>query len=273
MMSRIYRPVAPLSRFIDFFWFHKDLVSTHRLERVLPEGTFELVINLDPIPRKLFDRDDLRRYRKFRRAWLSGTQSEFLVIDALPCSSMMGIHFRPGGAAPFLGMPATELRDKVIDTDAVWGTAADDLHERLLEQPTPEAKFQALEEFLLRLGRGRLEFSAEVGHTIGRFMAVPHESSIRQMVAELGISHKQFIKRFRDEVGLTPKRFCRIRRFQQVLRRIQQLKAIEWADVASACGYYDQAHFIHDFHAFSGLNPSAYLTERGEYLNFVPIRR
>ena len=30
---------------------------------------------------------------------------------------------------------------------------------------------------------------------------------------------------------------------------------------------------IHDFHAFSGLNPSAYLTERGEYLNYVPIRR
>jgi hypothetical protein len=132
MISRIYRPVTPLSQFIEFFWFHKDLVSTHRMERVLPDGTFELVINLDPIPRKLFDRDDLRRYREFRRAWVSGTQSEFLVIDALPRSSMMGIHFRPGGAAPFLGMPATELADQVIDTDAVWGAAADDLHQRLL---------------------------------------------------------------------------------------------------------------------------------------------
>jgi AraC-like DNA-binding protein len=273
MLRRIHRPVAPLSQFIDFFWFHTDLVSKHRMERVLPDGTFELVINLDPIPRKLFERDDLRRYREFRRAWWSGTQSEFIVIDALPCSSMMGIHFRPGGAAPFLGMPATELRDQVIETDFFCCWAALDLHECLLEQPTPEAKFKTLEKFLLRLACGRLEHSAAVRHSIGRFMAVPHESSIRRMAAELGISHKQFIRRFRDEVGLTPKRFCRIRRFQQVLRQIQQLKAIEWADIASACGYYDQAHFIHDFHAFSGLNPSAYLTERGEYLNFVPIRR
>lgn len=273
MISRLYRPMAPLSQFIEFFWFHQDYLSTHRMERVLPEGTFELVINLDPIPRKLFDRDNLNRYREFRRAWLSGTHSEFIVIDALPCASMMGIHFRPGGAAPFLGMPATELTDQVIETDAVWGAAANDLYQILLEQPTPDAKFQALEKFLLRVARGRVEPSAAVRLALGRFLAAPHESSIGRIAAELGISHKHFIRRFRDEVGLTPKRFCRIRRFQQVLARIQQLKAIEWADVASTCGYYDQAHFIHDFHAFSGLNPSAYLTERGEYLNYVPIRR
>ena len=37
------------------------------------------------------------------------------------------------------------------------------------------------------------------------------------------------------------------------------------------CGYYDQAHFIKEFQTFSGLNPSAYLTQRGDYLNYIPI--
>lgn len=271
MVTSLYRPTHPLSQFIEFFWFHKDFVSSHRMERILPDATFELVINLDPVPRKLFDRRDRSRYREFRRAWWSGTHSEFIVIDVLPCASMMGVHFRPGGAAPFLGMPASELTDQVIESDTLWGTRANDLREHLLEQPTPEAKFHALEEFLLRVARG-LERSAAVRHALRRFMAVPHESSMRAVAAELGISHKHFIAQFRDEVGLTPKRFCRIRRFQHVLRQIEEHKAIEWADVASACGYYDQAHFIHDFQGFSGLNPSAYLTQRGEYLNFVPIR-
>ena len=30
-------------------------------------------------------------------------------------------------------------------------------------------------------------------------------------------------------------------------------------------------HFIKEFQAFSGLNPSAYLTQRGDYLNYIPI--
>jgi hypothetical protein len=40
-----------------------------------------------------------------------------------------------------------------------------------------------------------------------------------------------------------------------------------------ACGYFDQAHFIHDFQTFSGLNPTAYLAQRGQqHRNHVPIQ-
>ena len=272
MLIRIYRPPPPLSEFIDWLWFHEGLLCEHRRERVLPDGTFELIINLDDCPRKLFDRRYPNRHRAFRRAWLSGTHSEYIVIDVLPRSSMMGVHFKPGGAAPFLGMPANELKDSVVELDAVWGNATNDLREALLEQPTPEGKFRLLEEFLVRLARGRFDRSDAVAYALRRFMAGPHEVTMREVAHELGLSRKHFIARFRDEVGLTPKRFCRIQRFQRVLQRIEQQRAVEWADVATACGYYDQAHFINDFHTFGGLNPSAYLTDRGEYLNFVPIR-
>jgi AraC-like DNA-binding protein len=85
------------------------------------------------------------------------------------------------------------------------------------------------------------------------------------------VSHKHFIHEFRRHVGLTPKVFCRIRRFQEVLARIQAQKQVNWIDIAYACGYYDQAHFIRDFQAFSGLNPSAYVGRALEDRNFVPI--
>jgi len=38
-----------------------------------------------------------------------------------------------------------------------------------------------------------------------------------------------------------------------------------------ACGYYDQAHFIHDFQAFSGLTPRIYMTLATPHLNHVPL--
>jgi AraC-like DNA-binding protein len=46
---------------------------------------------------------------------------------------------------------------------------------------------------------------------------------------------------------------------------------VEWAALAADCGYFDQAHFIHDFRAFSGINPSTYIAQRTEHLNHVPL--
>jgi AraC-like DNA-binding protein len=71
----------------------------------------------------------------------------------------------------------------------------------------------------------------------------------------IGLSSRRFIELFRRQVGLTPKVFCRVRRFQHVLRTIHREKDIEWAQIALECGYYDQPHFIHDFQSFSGLTP------------------
>lgn len=268
-------PAEPLARYVDWFWFFEDLHPLHRREHVLPDGTFELIINLREEPRKLFDRLKPERETVFRRGWVSGTHSEYIVIDALPDSSMMGVHFKAGGAPAFLGLPADELRDQVVQLDAIWGSSAAELREQLLATPGPRLKFRILERFLLGLLARRLPDPAQerkVFWALHRFSENTEISSVANVVHELGMSHKHFIHRFRREVGLTPKLFCRIQRFQQVLSQLTRRRTVEWAEVAHGCGYFDQAHFVHDFQAFSGLNPSAYRSRGAlEYPNFVPV--
>jgi AraC-like DNA-binding protein len=269
MVYEMYRPTGVLTKYVEFFWFFDDFFPGYTLERVLPQGSFELVIDLREIPRKLFTNSDQTDWRAYRRAWLSGPHSRFIVIDVLPASSMIGVHFRPGGASAFIPFPADELADRVEELDRIWGGTALELREQLLAAKNPAAKFLLLERFLL--DQLQDDQCAAVDFAIGELIAQPATASISELASHTGLSHKHFISCFRQRVGLTPKRFCRIRRFQQALREIETRGALDWSGVAAETGYYDQTHFINDFRTFSGLNPSRYLMDRGEYLNFVPL--
>ena len=112
----LYRhvPSPPLNQYVDFFWYYVDFLPDHDREHVLPDGTFELIINLQDTPRKLFHRADADSWDAFKRGWISGAQRTFLVIDALPRSSMIGVHFKPGGATAFLGL-RQYLKQRKID--------------------------------------------------------------------------------------------------------------------------------------------------------------
>lgn len=264
-------PGPPLDRCVERLWFYAGLDVGHRRERVLPDGTFELMFNLSEEPRYLFDGDRAELGTPFRRAWVSGAHSRYLVIDALRGSSMIGVHFRPGGASAVLGMPSDLFRDRVVELEEVWGGCCRDLRDALLEAPTAKAKFLVLEsELRRRMIRARPNGSA-LHHAVQRLSANPTSAMIASVARELGWSHKHLIQEFRRAVGLGPKRFCRIRRFQEILNRVEKGGAIEWAGLAADCGYFDQAHFIREFREFSGLRPTTYLRERGEYVNFVPI--
>jgi len=265
-------PGPPLSAFVEWLWYYDDLFMDHDREHVLPDATFELVINLENRPRKLFTSEESQGYRAFRRAWLSGAHSSYLVIDVLNGASMMGAHFRAGGVAALLCFPADELAGRVVELDEVWGLEAWVWRDRLMAAPDPKAKFKILESWLLERLKAPEPSNISARRVISALsqfnqqVEFPHISSTAE---SLNISHKHLIREFRKVTGLTPKLYCRIQRFQRVLSEINRRKEIEWASIAVGCGYFDQAHFIRDFTAFSGINPSAYIRHRLDYPGFI----
>jgi methylphosphotriester-DNA--protein-cysteine methyltransferase len=95
------------------------------------------------------------------------------------------------------------------------------------------------------------------------FQHVPHVRTVLEVVKQTGLSRRRFSQLFREQVGTTPKLYCRLRRFTWVVEQLSCGNPIDWADVAHASGYSDQAHLVRDFHAFSGLSPTTFLrTER-----------
>jgi len=269
-----HSPGPPLSEFVDRFW----LISgghVPRKERILPSGTIELVINLHEDEMRIHDPEQPDKYKRFSGAIVSGTYSRVFLCDAQQHKSILGVHFKPGGAAPFLGAPASELTDTHANLLDLWGRPARQLRERLCEQTKSQDKFRVVEEALSDRLRSRpLKRHQALPIALGMFGPEGTGASVRDVAREVGLCQRRFIQVFTDQVGLRPKQFCRLLRFQ----RARTLAGnIDWARLASICGYFDQSHLIHDFLEFSGLNPSEYLRQQpaDERLlqNHVPLAR
>ena len=271
MDFRRYTPGWPLSEFVHLFWSCEQYRAPHAKERLLPDGSVELVINLRADISRTYDRDNPERCHTCPGVIVAGPHSNFFVIDTDEQEGCMGIHFRPGGAFPFLGVPADELHDTLVGLDALWGRAAAELRERMLDFATPEERFSELGLILLeRLGCSRSPHPA-VAFSLRRFEHTPHIRTVGDITREVALSSRRFIQVFREQVGMSPKLYCRVRRFQAAVQAIGTGKAVDWTTVALDCGYYDQAHFIHDFRAFSGLTPTMYLSQHTAHLNHVPL--
>jgi len=271
MRSYHHIPAPPLSEFVGLLWLYEGYQQPHKKERLLPDGSMELVVNLNEDRTRLYDPHETEKFQTLRGPVVVGAHSEFFVIDTAEQHTVAGVHFKPGGAFPFLGLPAHELQNTMVSLEDLWGRLADELRERLLEAATPQARLNVMEQTLLARAAQRLERHPAVAFALHEFHGLPHTRTIADVTGQIGLSAKRFIQVFSGEVGLTPKLFCRVRRFQRVLRRIDKGRPVEWAAVAADCGYFDQAHFIHDFRAFSGINPSTYVAQRTEHLNHVPL--
>jgi AraC-like DNA-binding protein len=266
-----YRPRPPLSDFIELLWLCEDPPPAHARERLLPTGTVELVIHLRAETLGYYDRHNPEQLHSFRGPLVCGPHSEYFVIDTADQDAILGVHFKPGGAFPFLDLPTGQLHNAHAALEALWGAAAIQLRDRLAEASSPARRFRILEDALLaQAGRRPVRHDA-IAFALEQFQRVPQPLSVADVSREVDLSGRRFIQLFSEQVGLTPKLFCRVQRFQQVLRSIQGQKCVAWAELALACGYYDQAHFINDFQAFSGLNPTTYLRDRTEHLNHVPL--
>jgi AraC-like DNA-binding protein len=264
---KFYKPEPPLSKFVDNFWLYEGYDPQNTTERILPTGTLELVINLHKNELRFYDGEHPEICSHFSGAIVSGAHGRTLVPDGAEEVCIIGVHFKPGGAFPFLGLPAGDLADTHVNLETIWGLSAARLRERLCEARTSTERFLLLKNALLnRLCYG-VEQHYAVSAALEMFRRNQAGATVREAAKYLGLSQRRFIQVFKSEVGLTPKLFSRIQRFQQTRTIIQQNLSPSWATLALDLGYFDQSHLIREFLEFSGLSPTDYLNRHRGFIN------
>jgi AraC-like DNA-binding protein len=263
MLAVARAPQPALSAFVESVWALSD-APAHTRERIVPSGTFELVINLAEDEFRIYDSPDGNRCRRFPGAMISGVYAKPFVIDTRVHASIVGVHFRPGGASRFLGVRADELADTHVDLADLWGFEARLLRERLCAAPTTELQFRVLESALLKRMSSRDHHHRAVRFALEKLSA--EGASVATIATDVGLSHRRLIEVFAREVGMTPKRFGSIRRFQRALALALRSQERDWTELALDAGYCDHAHLIRDFVAFSGFTPAEYRRRYSEHV-------
>ncbi|SDU01474.1 Helix-turn-helix domain-containing protein [Amycolatopsis keratiniphila] len=260
-MSRVPRP--PLDGLIDDLYYLEGAPPYTRLT-LPPSPSALLIVNLgDPFRIRAGADIETASYADGCVITMPTRAYEFSYPHR---TTSVGVHFKPWGPSSFLTMPAAELCDRPVTLEQVWEwPAVAGLRDRLASAPGPHEMLALLEEELTRRLRETSGLEL-VRHTSGVIAATGGTAAIGDLSAAAGVSGTHLAQRFKELVGVTPKRLARTHRFTATVFGIDPTGPIDWGELASHAGYFDQAHFGHEFRAFTGLTPTRYLEVRRRFL-------
>jgi len=263
------RPHAPaLASLVTCLHYQEGEIPA-AFERMLPTGRTHLLVNLHEDEFRTYSGPDCAAVHRTHGATLFGPRSQSAVIDTKEQRCLVRVDFKLGAVAAFFPLPLSETCNQMVELDQLWGRDGAVLRERLLEARTVKAKLQVLETVLLEhLASSRQPDPAIQAAARG----LERGNSISEVTSRVGLLPKTLVRRFHQHVGLGPKRFSRVRRLQRVLRSMKADSPVDWAALAAAHGYTDQAHLIHDFRALTGMAPSAYRPSPTGERNHVPLK-
>ncbi|WP_018620800.1 helix-turn-helix domain-containing protein [Spirosoma luteum] len=174
------------------------------------------------------------------------------------------IQFKANGFTSLLGIPASEVTNRVILGEDIWGARINEVQEQLSRVGNVRQMADLADSFLLSL------LNRQPGKPVGypAITALTHHIGSTQhwltvdRYADLcNMSVRNFERRFSEQTGVAPKLYMRLVRFNEVVKAKLQQPTRSLTELAYAYGYYDQMHMIKEFKQFAQLSPTEFFCQ------------
>ena len=90
MILKTHIPGFPLNQFIDSFIYYEGYHPEHSIDRFLPDGNTEIIIDFDDRPQHIYDNQTLKEIQACRHVWASGVRTEFITIHITIYFALIG---------------------------------------------------------------------------------------------------------------------------------------------------------------------------------------
>lgn len=249
MTYKRINPTPALSDLVEYFGIQVSDELSDAVTRVLPTNQHDLLIHFaDP-----FKHHDADSVTTEPIAHLCGQRTKPYTVSASGQTGIVVCSFFPWAVSELSSVSMSYITDTTVEAQEIFN-GIQPVIERILCSESHEAKIKLLEDYLLSLLK-KPDLLIRRGTELLRHQNL----NIRELSDSLGISKRQLDRRFMAATGLTPKTFARVTRFQQALSfRHHHLSP---ANIATHCGYYDQAHMNRDIKLMGGKTPKQILNQ------------
>ncbi len=259
----LYQQVSPgglLAPYVDCFWvLQAPAHISQEPERLPADGQVDVMFHL-AAPLKRYRADGQGEPHVQRRSAILGGRSQGYVDEQLGAAHYVAIRFRPGGLAPFIPFPLTDLVDQTVDLDLIWGPAVQRWEEQLFEATSLEQQSHILTRALLSRFEHRPNHRA-IQSAVQRIDTLGGNASIRALADHFGWSQKHFERLFAQYVGFVPKRYARISRLHHLSNwAARQSHGRNMGQLAADFGYYDQSHMVKEVTGLTGVAPGEFFS-------------
>lgn len=166
--------------------------------------------------------------------------------------------FHPHAIGTVFNIPVSSFYNQEIDGYSLGDKRLNILADDVLNTEDSIEAIELIERYLLsRLSESGIYDFKRVGVSL-KHLFLDNTISVENMAQLACLSRKQFERVFFNAVGMKPKEYSNVARFQKSLLLMQNGNR-DFANVAYACGYADQSHFIRECRRYSGTTPAELL--------------
>jgi AraC-like DNA-binding protein len=254
-------PHPDLEKLIECYWMMQSDDTTPQVEKIIPDGFTELIFNYGSVYKA-----------KTNGSWytqtpnlLAGQISSYFYLENTADTGSFAIKLKPAALTQLFGLNMENYLDQIVDLDTFPHPQLAGLKDELLPFQNEQILKQRLDDHFLVLSKSATE--NPLAEVLELLFDSNGKAGIKELCAAGNKSERQLQRLFKKYVGLSPKYYARIIRFNYIFQLIKE-KERSWAEIVYESGYYDQSHFIRNFKAFTGEDPSAYYFEAPNMANF-----
>lgn len=263
---KFYPRFWQLKNLIKYFWVldsNQPMILDHK---ILPTNNIDIIFNFKaPMT---FDKHGVI-YSTPGNIYFSGLTDNHTIMKQQGEIQTIGVSFFPTGLYPFFNIPVSEFKNETIGFDVLFKRPAVELEEKLRAIDYIADRILLLENFFLELLDPNVLLTDDTKKLINYFYS--SSMGVNEFCKYHGVHPKKLERLFKKFVGASPKRFLRLSRFQHIVSKILKTPQSDLTTLAYEFDFFDQAHFIKDFKAFSGSAPLNFLKEERSFKQIMKL--